>query len=165
MVSRITQQRLKELLCYDVQTGVFVWRASRRGVKAGAVAGTKNGGGYRQICLDGCIYGAHSLAWLYVHGVYPAQLDHEDTNRLNNAIKNLRLATHSQNGANRPARTRNRSGHKGVTLHCGRWRVRVTHYSVEYSGGRYKSYCEACAAQEKLERHLQGIFAYKASME
>jgi hypothetical protein len=47
-------------------------------------------------------------------------VDHEDGNGLNCVDDNIRVATKSQNGANRGAQRNNRSGFKGVT-----WRPRL----------------------------------------
>jgi hypothetical protein len=61
----LTQERLKELLHYDPETGVFVrkkttsWRAV-----AGEQAGCVKGQGYRHISVDGHTHRAHRLAIL-----------------------------------------------------------------------------------------------------
>lgn len=70
----ITAERLRELLHYDPETGIFTWRVARRAnVEAGDVAGCidKNEG-YRRIVVDGRIYKAAHLAWLYMTGKRPA---------------------------------------------------------------------------------------------
>jgi hypothetical protein len=95
----LTAEYLRQLLSYDPDTGLFRWRVQLgfRG-KVGAVAGTTHSKGYRQIRIDGRIYRAHRLAWLYIHGEWPSGgLDHIDGNPANNAIANLRPATQQQN--------------------------------------------------------------------
>jgi hypothetical protein len=95
----LTANRIKERLSYDPKTGVFVWATGRY---MGKVAGHKDHYGYIMIRVDGKQYPAHRLAWLLTHGEWPPnQLDHRDRNRANNAMANLRPATHSQNGANK----------------------------------------------------------------
>jgi len=45
-----TADRLREVLSYDLATGVFRWRVGRDGVKAGSFAGrTRGRKGYYQI--------------------------------------------------------------------------------------------------------------------
>lgn len=86
---------------YDPEVGDFIFRfdIGTRGRK-GCVAGARRVDGYIGIALDGKVYLAHHLAWYYHYGEWPFRIDHEDHNRANNKIKNLRKATRSQNGVN-----------------------------------------------------------------
>lgn len=66
--------------------------------------------------VDGVLYQAHRLAWLYEHGVWPSGLiDHVDENKQNNRLVNLRVASLSENATNqsRPQRN-NKLGIRGV---------------------------------------------------
>lgn len=66
---QLTQNRLQELLHYDPQTGEFRWRAgSNPNVHGGDVAGARMRSGYWAIHLEGRMYRAHQLAWLYMKG-------------------------------------------------------------------------------------------------
>jgi len=118
-LNTITAERLRELLTYDSESGEFTWRASRRNnMRQGDRAGCLNVYGYWCIRIDGRLYTAHRLAWLFVHDEWrTGDLDHADGNRANNAISNLRPATRSQNNANSRRRGNNTSGYKGVSFH------------------------------------------------
>lgn len=130
-MAALTQDRLKELLSYDPQTGTFRWirkpavRANR--IQVGDVAGCLcKTHGYIMIGIDGVVYRAARLVWLYVHGEFPEFIDHENTCRSDDRLDNLRVATRSQNQANRQKQVNNTSGYKGVTPHQGKWVARVT---------------------------------------
>lgn len=107
----LTQERLRELLDYRPETGVFTWRGK---AKVGIPVGRIQTDGYSQIRVDGKLYLAHRLAWLYVHGEWPtSEIDHIDRDRVNNRIANLRDVDRAINATNR--RAFGSSGFKGVT--------------------------------------------------
>ena len=77
MQKALTAERLREVISYNADTGVFLNKVARRRALIGAVSGRINRDGYRQIQIDGRIYSAHRLAWLYVHGSWPGGfIDH-----------------------------------------------------------------------------------------
>jgi hypothetical protein len=98
-ISELSLERLREVLDYDPETGWLIWRVrlSPRGgpgERAGCVKG-----GYRRIAIDGRSYTASHLAWFHFHGEPPEDLvDHENLDKDDNRIKNLRDATHSRRG-------------------------------------------------------------------
>ena len=88
---RLTAERLRQLLDYSPETGLFYWRVKRGSVAAGTEAGTWHGNGYRKIHIDGVPHLAHRLAWLYVHGEHPTgEIDHRNGNPADNRISKLR---------------------------------------------------------------------------
>ena len=116
LMTDLTHERLKMLLHYDPESGIFtrLSSASTRPLK-GKPAGSANGSGYLFIMLDKRRYQAHRLAWFYMTGAWPKKnLDHRDMNVANNKWGNLREASNSQNGANRARYANNTSGFKGV---------------------------------------------------
>lgn len=118
MKPALDQKRLKELLHYDPETGIFTWKVKRKSVNAGDVAGFCDR--YWIIRVDGKNYLAHRLVWLYVTGEWPQhQIDHKDLIKTNNRFSNIRLATPKQNGQNKPLFKNNKSGVAGVS-----WNIR-----------------------------------------
>ena len=69
-----------------------------------------NSNGYAVIKVDSVTYKAHRLAWLCVHGEWPAgQIDHINGSRTDNRIANLRDVPHLINAQNRRRANRNNS--------------------------------------------------------
>jgi hypothetical protein len=94
----LTQSRLKELLIYDPDTGIFRRRIACGIAVAGSTPGNINAMGYLDISIGCKRYYAHRLAWLYVYGEWPSlEIDHINCDRLDNRISNLRDVTHHQN--------------------------------------------------------------------
>ncbi len=91
----MTQNKLKSLLTYNKDTGIFNW------LKSGKVAGTKDLG-YIRIRIEGKAYRAHRLAWLYVYGCMPTkEIDHINRVKHDNRIINIRDVSKSENQSNR----------------------------------------------------------------
>lgn len=113
---------LYKILECDYNHGVLIWKHrpdrllnwNRRycGKEAGCHNKTSD---YMSIRIDGVKYYSHRVIWAMRHGKWPTmEVDHKDGNRRNNCIKNLRLATKSQNMHNRGPTVYNSSGYKGV---------------------------------------------------
>lgn len=152
----LTQARLKEVLHYDPETGVFTWRVTRgRNAKAGDVAGWPDRG-YVRIEVAGRTYRAHRLAWLYVHGVWSSQvIDHIDGNPKNNAIANLRDVSLAVNGQNqRKPRSGSQSRHIGVNRSGARWRAQIFIGGKNKHLGLYDTPEQAHAAYLHAKRSL-----------
>lgn len=116
----LTAERLREILDYDPETGVFTWireSVSSYNRRAGLRAGSKGNEGYRSIFIDRQFhYSEHRLAWLYMFGAFPPEcIDHINGIRDDNRIGNLRLSTKAENGQNRAARKTSTSGLVGVS--------------------------------------------------
>jgi hypothetical protein len=140
--------RIAELLTYDPATGEFRWKLSRGLGRPGRIAGHVAASGYRTIGIDGVVLLAHRLAYLMTHGTLPAMVDHADGNRSNNAIVNLRAATHSTNAANKKLPRHNTSGFKGVS-----WVERL---------GKYRAAIKVCGRTISLGHHLRAEEAASA---
>jgi hypothetical protein len=156
----ISAERLRELLAYDPETGVFTWRSSRCGVAAGSVAGSRKSNGYIKVKVGGRMYRSHRLAWFYVTGVWPVgQLDHINGIRDDNRIANLREATNAENQQNSKCRSGSASGFKGVTRKRNAWRARIKRGGRFIYLGAYKTREEAHAAYRVAAEAHFGEFA------
>src|SRR5258705_2712230 len=157
--------KLKECLSYDTATGLFTWKkAKSHSIKVGQAAGFIDNG-YVMIRFDRHNYGAHRLAWFYTYGEWPPnELDHVNRDRSDNRITNLRLATASENQANRGATLRNSSGFKGVTFHKGKqlWMTVIRVHAKRIFLGYCRTAKEAGSAYNKAAREYFGEF-FKAA--
>lgn len=154
----LTADRLRELLSYDAETGVFYRKiALCNSVKPGDIAGSDDGEGYIRIRVDGVTHRAHRLAWLYVTGAWPAEeIDHINGNRGDNRIANLREATHAENGQNRAIPRNSRSKRHGVgwDKKAGKWRARIKSKGVEVTLGHFANIEDAVQARAKAKAEL-----------
>ncbi|HIJ48192.1 MAG: HNH endonuclease [Gammaproteobacteria bacterium] len=159
----ITQQRLKELLHYNPETGVFTWiNPPETRVCAGDVAGAASTNGGVRIKLDVKMYSASQLAWLYVYGEWPEEMlsfiNHDATD---NRISNLRLATRSDRGGTRKLNKNSSSGYKGVSWNqaAGMWWARIQRNKVKYDLGLHTTPKAAHEAYVEAAKTLFGEFA------
>ena len=171
----LTSELLRELLDYDPETGVFVWKprpvkyfSSKQSFScwnnkySGQVAGRAHSCGYWElIVLYKRIY-AHRAAWLYVYGEPPkGVMDHINGNRRDNRICNLRIATHSQNCWNMRTGGRGTSRFKGVSFHkkgqC--WRAQIGFNGENIHLGSYSSEKDAANAVQSAREGLHKEYA------
>ena len=156
----LSAQRLRELLNYDSLTGLFTWRVrASMVVKVGNSAGSTRRGGYIAIQIDGTIYLAHRLAWLYMTDAWPkGEVDHIDGNGTNNSWHNLRDGDKAQNMQNkrRPHSNNKSSKFLGVTF-CPRrkkFRACIGLNGRRIRVGDFDTDAEAGAAYVEAKRRL-----------
>lgn len=131
----VTQERLKELLSYDPVTGNFTRLVTVNNAnRAGSQPGTITDDGYVRIRIDGQPLYGHVLAWLYMTGEWPVQVDHKNRNRADNSWENLRHSNQSQNCGNRTPQI-GTSGFAGVTPVGNKFQAQITMSGkVQYLG-------------------------------
>lgn len=102
------------------------------------------------------------MARMVEHDLTPwMQIDHIDGDPLNNQRDNLRLATHSQNQANRGPNGRRR--YKGVyrSPTQGRWYAKIMADGKQHYLGTFSTAVAAARAYDAAARELHGEFAYQ----
>lgn len=154
----LTAEKLRERYVYSKATGAFKYRQQRGRMQKGDRAGTINSDGYWQIGIDGKLYKASRLAWLYVTGAWPrGQVDHKNRNRADDRWTNLRDTSHAENQQNcKTLRSNNRSGVRGVSW-CTkrqRWQAHIQAEGKQRNLGVFKTIEAAEAAYKAAEKVL-----------
>ena len=162
MRGQLPPEYVAELIRYDATSGHFFWRKPRPFCSAGKRAGTTTRYGYEAIALEGRKYLAHRLAWLLTYGAMPdGEIDHINGDRRDNRILNLRLATPSQNQANKLMRSDNTSGVKGVTWDKSRrkWMASIHLNGCRIGLGRFEDIHAAADAYSAAAKEMFGEYA------
>jgi hypothetical protein len=156
----LTAERLREVLSYDPETGIFRWLYDHCSVKAGDVAGCPEAKGYLRISVDGRRYKAHRLAWLHYFGVWPdKQVGHRNTIKSENWIDNLREGGNAQNCANAETPKNNSTGFKGVARSGERFAAGIKVNYRRAHLGSFDTPEEAAAAYDAAAIQAWGEFA------
>ena len=145
---KLTRDFVRAKLKYDLSTGSFLWKSSGKGHKANLVAGWNNDR-YWKIRVGGHDMYAHRLAFLYVLGWMPKQVDHINHDPTDNRWINLRAASYEINGKNRIMNSTNISGVNGVSFNKdrNRWCARIGANNKQYFLGRFADKEDAIAAR------------------
>jgi hypothetical protein len=157
----ITQNKLKKIIHYDPETGVFTWLRSKKKAIAGRQAGylarlsSRSECRYRIICIAGTNYLAHRLAFLYMSGSFPQHhVDHLNHDGSDNKWANLRDVSSTENNRNIRKHHDNKSGICGVWFDKNRWIVKIGINSKQICVGRFDNLFDAVCARKIAEvRH------------
>lgn len=167
----IPNERIKEIIDYDPDTGIFTWKArDRDSFKtsrahsvfnarcAGKTAGTLNKYiGYVAIKIEGTLYYGHRLAWVMAYNRQPESfIDHINGNRSDNRISNLREASRWDNATNRGIIKSNTSGHTGVywSKSANKWQATIKEGGVHKQLGLFISKDDAIECRINAQRRL-----------
>lgn len=134
--------------------------------KAGTTLGSKGGyksNAYKQCIILGKGQQIHRLIFLFHEGYlppFPLIVDHDDTNKLNNRIENLREKTRSENSFN--SSKPNKHGYAGIypTESGKKWIARIG--GVKKGGehlGTFDSKDEAVFARREAEMEHYGEYS------
>lgn len=163
----ITHERLLEILHYEPETGVFTWRVkTTHRVNVGARAGSTMKARGRMsarwaLSIDGKNYLASRVAWFYMTGAWPIfEIDHKNTNSLDDSWDNLRQSTRQQNEINKGRYRNNRAGFKGVyAVPGGKFRASIHRNYKRKSLGAFDTPEAAGAAYAAAAMAIDGQFA------
>ena len=164
--STLTAERVRELLSYDPETGIFTRRvrtAQRHqvGDRADFLVTGGSTPGYHRVSIDSERYQAHRVAWLYVHGEWPGKfIDHINGVRSDNRMANLREATAQLNQENlrAPRRKNSASGLLGAQWdeQSGKFRAAIVSSRKRIYLGGFDAPEDAHAAYVTAKRSLHG---------
>lgn len=159
----ITQELVKEK--FDYKDGHLYWKINipTASIVIGDKAGAFNGK-YFKVKIKNKGYSLHRIIFLWHKGYLPKFIDHEDLDKTNNRIENLREATKSQNMMNKNSHKGSFSKYKGVTKNyhsrgIKRWRARIDINKKQKSIGYFHTPQEAAMAYNREAVRLHGEFA------
>lgn len=168
----LTQKYVQRILDYNKKFGEFRWkyRSDRlkcwntrfAGKKTGCIGWAgKNKAEYVLLRIDDRLYKAHHVAWVYVTGKWPVEIDHRDLNGVNNKFRNLRECTRSQNQMNRGIQSNNTSGCKGISFSKSnkKWHAYIKINRKRIHIGMFKNIQDAKKAYSIAAKKYHGEFA------
>jgi hypothetical protein len=160
-MSKLTAEKLREILDYNPETGDFIWRirpSARSRRRAGSVAG-QTANGRRVIVWQTRRYAASRLAVLWMIGEWQSKfVDHIDRNPLNNRWSNLRQVTHHENCLNRLGRPRKENLPAGVQRNGKYFQGEIRIRGKRHCTRCFKNPDDAYSAYRKLARAVKGDF-------
>jgi hypothetical protein len=167
------QFKALQAFAYDPETGIVTRKMpalTGRGAPnprprchVGDIVGSRKKSGHLSVCFGGKEVLLHRLVWLMLHGAWPEScVDHINGDPADNSAVNLRLATHAQNLANRPATKTNTTGFKNVfkDKRLGRFFAQVMCDGTLHTSCRFATPEEANTAATELRKIHHKEFAH-----
>lgn len=154
-----TQNDLKKYLTYDPESGVFTRvhceYAPANGRRMGKPAGWIARNGYVRIAVCGEEHPAHRLAFVYMNGQWPGEVDHINGIRTDNRWSNLRQVTRGVNNQNRrTAASTSKTGLLGVCANGNGFSATIQVDGIRHCLGTFKTPEEAHAKYLSAKRIL-----------
>lgn len=164
-MNQISTARFFELFDLDENGGRLIRKSSKGPAKAGSMAGSASGNGYRYVMVDGVSLLEHRVIFAMKHGSFQvAQIDHINGNKTDNRPSNLREATSAQNLKNTGKPATNTSGFKGVSRfkQTGRWSAKARVDGKLHHIGYFDTPSEASEAYTRFAKVSHGQFFKEA---
>ena len=160
----LTQELLKELAHYDLESGKFTRIKSTSPRFIGKLPCAMDGlhsQGYYVVMVNGKSYPAHKLAVLYVDGYLPdrsVRVDHINGDTLDNRWENLRVVAPGENVRNQKATKHTESGHTGVFKKGDKYTAHIRIDKVLKHLGTFTTLEKAVQVRKSaLEKHLANV--------
>lgn len=117
MLIDLTQSDVRAVFDYDESNGWLIRKKDENGRPYNKPAGiTPICSGYGRLRVNGKMYLAHRIIWLWYYGSWPIfEINHIDRDRMNNRISNLEDVRRVQNQHNKGEYKNNTTGYKGVS--------------------------------------------------
>lgn len=145
------QVRVRRDFHYDPLTGILTRITGKRA----GTTGTINDHGYVMVKWHQQLYSAADLIWVYEYGDWPKNtIDHEDRNRSNNRLYNLRDVTQGVNNLNKAV---SKNPYKGIYPRSNGYRAQITRNGRVVHLGQFSTKDEARLAVERHELKLQTL--------
>jgi HNH endonuclease len=164
------QRHIRNTLTYYPKSGYLIWTnpdPQAHNIKPGDHAGSINSGGYLKISFEKnklvINILVHHICWFLYYGKWPTkEIDHQDTNKLNNKIRNLRLAKRNQGSRNRGLLKNNTSGVTGVCWveKRSKWQSTIKYKHKCIFLGRFPNFNDAVHARQQAEKKYFGRWRY-----
>lgn len=164
-MTNLTQERVKHL--FDYKDGFLIRAVDKHTGKKGDVIkgcltgkGYKVGKGYLSARVDNKLVQLHRIIFLYHHGYMPKQIDHINNITTDNRIENLRDCTSSQNMANKPLTSANKTGFKGVYFRkdVNKYGAEVSFEGVTHYLGLFNGVEDAAKAAQSKRVEIHGEY-------
>jgi hypothetical protein len=151
----ISLNELKRRVLFDPQTGMFTHLLIKRN-KVGAISQK----GYLKIMVNYKMYAAHRLAYFYMTGQWPEQIDHINGNRSDNRWCNLRSCSAEEQRFNLKKYKNNTSAATGVYWYKrqNRWTASIDANGKRENLGYFDNKEDAIAARRVAEQRHFGEF-------
>lgn len=158
-LTQLTHQRLTEVLDYNPDTGVFVWKVSPSNrISAGSRAGVVSSVKRRYISVDKDKHQADRLAWFFINKEWPrGDIKHRNGDHDDCSIDNLRDVSRIDSARERGLIANNSTGFKGVSpAPFGRFQSKITwNYKQISLGGNFETAEAGAAAYADAESRLK----------